>query len=89
MKTLEGFRLRPLGREFIIVAENVAQVNFNKMVSLNQSAAYLWQSIEGKEFSVQDLADLLLEKYDIDAQTAYADSESIAAKWIEAGIVAE
>lgn len=89
MKTLEGFRLRPLGREFIIVAENVAQVNFNKMVSLNQSAAYLWQSVEGKEFSVQDLADLLLEKYDIDAQTAYADSESIAAKWIEAGIVAE
>ncbi|MCQ2155674.1 MAG: PqqD family protein [Bacteroidales bacterium] len=89
MKTLEGFRLRPLGREFILTAENISQVDFNKMISLNESAAYLWTSVAGKEYTVETLADLLVEKYEIDRETALKDSEAIARKWIEAGIAAE
>lgn len=89
MKTKEGFVLRPLGREFILTAEDVKQVNFNKMISLNESAAYLWKEIEGKDFTAQDLADLLVARYEIDMQTALHDSEVIAAKWVEAGIASE
>ena len=29
MKLIEGFRLRPLGKEFIVTPESVAQINFN------------------------------------------------------------
>ena len=35
------------------------------------------------------LADLLVEEYGIDAQTALRDSRALADKWIEAGIVKE
>lgn len=87
MKTVEGFRLRPLGAEFIVTGEGIRQVNFNKMISLNESAAYLWREVEGKEFSVQDLADLLIARYEIDMDRALADSAAICDKWIEAGIV--
>ena len=87
MKTVPGFTLRPLGKEFIITAESVKQINFNKMISLNESAAYLWKSVDGKDFSPEDLADLLVERYEIDRETALKDSEAIAAKWLEAGIV--
>ena len=87
MKTVEGFRLRPLGAEFIVTGEGIRQVNFNKMISLNESAAYLWREVEGKEFSVQDLADLLVSRYEIDMGRALADSGSICEKWIDAGIV--
>lgn len=87
MKTVPGFTLRPLGKEFIITAESVKQINFNKMISLNESAAYLWKSVDGKDFSPEDLADLLVERYEIDRETALKDSEAIAAKWVEAGIV--
>lgn len=89
MKTVPGFTLRPLGKEFIITAESIKQINFNKMISLNESAAYLWKSVDGKEFTASDLADLLVERYEIDRETALRDSEAIAAKWIEAGIVTE
>ena len=65
MKIVEGFRLRPLGKEFIVTPESVAQINFNKMISLNSSAAYLWKSVEGKEFTAETLRDLLLERYDV------------------------
>lgn len=87
MKTVEGFRLRPLGAEFIVTGESIKQVNFNKMISLNESAAYLWREVEGKEFTVEDLARLLVERYEIDLETAMKDSSAIAEKWVEAGIV--
>lgn len=89
MKTIEGFNLRSLGKEYIITAENFKQINFNKMISLNESAAYLWKSVDGKEFTAETLADLLVERYEIDRETALRDSEAIAAKWKEAGIVTD
>lgn len=86
MRLKEGFRLRNLCREYIVVAEGLQQVNFNKMIALNATAAYLWQKVEGKEFTLQDLADLLTAEYEVDAETALKDSEAIAQKWMEAGI---
>ena len=89
MKIVEGFRLRPLGKEFIVTPESVAQINFNKMISLNSSAAYLWKSVEGKEFSPEDLKRLLLDRYDVDEEIAARDAENIARTWVEAGIAEE
>ena len=89
MKTAEGFKLRSLCNEFIITAESVENINFNKIISLNESAAYLWESVAGKEFDANALADLLLERYEIDPETALRDSETIIEKWKEAGIVTE
>lgn len=89
MKARTGFRLRTLGREFIITGEAETSINFNKMISLNSSAAYLWQAVEGKDFTVEDLASLLVDKYGIDRDLALKDSADLASKWIEAGIVEE
>jgi hypothetical protein len=86
MKLIEGFRLRPLGKEYIVTPESVAQINFSKMISLNSSAAYLWESVEGKEFTTDDLKQLLLDRYDVDEETAGHDAEALAQSWIEAGI---
>ncbi|MBO4476021.1 MAG: PqqD family peptide modification chaperone [Bacteroidales bacterium] len=89
MKTVPGFTLRPLGKEFIITAESIKQINFNRMISLNESAAYLWKEVNGKDFDAETLADLLVGRYEVDRETALRDSEAIIAKWIEAGIVTE
>ena len=89
MKIIEGFVLRPLGEEFIVIGEGIAQINFNKMVSLNSTAAYLWENVEGKDFTVEDLTKLLTDQYEVGEEQAAADAAALAAKWIEAGIVAE
>ena len=89
MKIKEGFKLRSICGVYVVTASGPTQVNFNKLISLNDTAAYLWQEIEGKEFSVKDLSDLLFDKYEIDRETADRDSEAIASKWIEVGIVEE
>lgn len=88
MKVKPGFKLRSICGEFIIVGEGLAQVNFNKMISLNESAAYLWKEVCEKEsFSVKDLSDLLLAEYEVEEEVAARDAAAIADKWIEVGIV--
>ena len=89
MKIIDGFRLRKLGKEHIDVGEGLAQVNINKMISLNSSAAYLWESVEGKDFSVEDLVSLLLDKYEVEEDIARRDAEALAKAWLEAGVISE
>lgn len=86
MKTKEGFVLRPLGKEYIVVGEGLQNINFNKMIAFNETAAYLWKNVAGKEFTVQDLTSLLLDAYDVEEERAAADSEAIARAWVDAGI---
>ena len=89
MKIIDGFVLRPLGEEFIVIGEGITQINFNKMISLNSTAAFLWENVEGKDFTVEDLTKLLTDNYEVEEERAAADAAAIAAKWIEAGIVSE
>ena len=89
MRIIEGFRLRKLGKEHIVVGEGLAQVNFNKMVSLNETAAYLWESVEGRDFTVADLTALLLDRYEVEEDVAARDAAALAQAWVDAGIVSE
>ena len=70
-----------------VIGEGVEQVNFNKIITLNSSAAYLWRAVEEEEFDVAKIADLLIEEYNIDRQTAEKDAKTITDQWIEVGIV--
>lgn len=89
MKVKDGFKMRTLLGEHIVVAEGLKNINFNKMISLNASAAYLWESVADREFCVDDLKDLLLEKYEVEADVAAADAAKVARAWLDAGIVEE
>ena len=89
MKIKEGFTMRPLGKAFIVIGEGEEQINFNKMISMNESAAYLWDAVGGRDFTSEDLCNLLLEKYDIDRETASKDASALADAWVKAGIVSE
>jgi hypothetical protein len=86
MKIKEGFVLRSIGDNYMVVGEGLAQIDFNKIISLNSTAAYLWKAVQGKEFTVQDLKDLLLGEYDVDETTALKDASALAEKWAEAGL---
>ena len=87
MRIVDGFKLRDIMGQKAIIGEGVAQVDFNKMIVLNASAAYLWQSVDGIDFDVAMLQNLLVEKYGIDSDCAERDAAAIAGQWISAGVV--
>jgi hypothetical protein len=89
MKIKEGFILRSICGEYVVVGEGLTQVNFNKMLSLNESAAYLWKEIQGKDFGRDDLVKLLLDRYEVTPEQAKADVDKLIASWKEEGVVEE
>lgn len=87
MKIIDGFRLRDVMGQATIIGEGTAQVNFNKLITLNSTAAFLWRKVEGREFDAMVLADLLENEYGIDRELAEKDGTAIADKWKQAGLV--
>ena len=87
MKTKKGFTLRPLGNEYILIAEGVETVNFNQMISLNESAALLWENVDGKDFDTDTLINLLVENYGISHEQAAKDIQPLIQSWKKAGII--
>lgn len=87
MKIVDGFRLRDVMGQATVVGEGVGQINFNKLITLNESAAFLWKSVEGVEFTADTLASLLMEQYGIDEELAVKDAEAISRQWLETGLV--
>jgi hypothetical protein len=86
MKIKEGFILRQMCGENIVAAEGLQNINFNKLLSLNESAAYLWQELADKEFTLEDMAELLISRYGIDKQLAMTDSENLMKSLVEVGV---
>ena len=90
MKVISGFALRPLGNEYLLIAESVELVNFNAMITLNESAAYLWRNVADKDsFDEQTLADLLLAEYEASPEQALADARKTIQSWKEAKLLTD
>lgn len=86
MKIKNGFVLREMCGENIVAGEGLEHINFNKLISLNSTAAFLWNSLIGKEFTEEEMAQLLVEEYGIDMELALKDSKALCTAWAEAGI---
>lgn len=87
MKIKNGFVLREMCGENIVTAEGIENINFNKLISLNTTAAYLWEALTGKDFTTEDMAGLLVERYGIDMELALKDSENLCNAWKDAGVI--
>ena len=86
MRLRKGFVLREMCGEHIVSGEGIEHINFNKLISLNSTAAFLWKEAEGRDFTAETLAELLIDRYGIDKELAMKDSENLINAWIEAGI---
>ena len=87
MRIKPGFELRDVCGENLIVAYGEENIDFSKVISLNESAAVMWHTAEKGDFTLQTLADALTAEYDVSAETALNDAEETAAKWIQEGLV--
>lgn len=89
MKIKQGFELRNICGENIIIAHGVENIDFTKVISLNESAADVWNAVVDKDFTLDDMVTAIMENYDIDADTAHADCETLLADWRKVGFIAD
>ena len=87
MKTKKNFNLRNVCGENIIVAEGEENIDFSDIISMNETSAYLWKQVQGKEFTPEQLVDLLRQEYDVAMDEAQHDVAQLIKVWHDAGII--
>lgn len=87
MRQKKGFHLRNVCGENILVADGIENIDFSKLISMNESAAYLWEKTQDIDFNADTLTQMLLEEYEVDEKTARADAQTVIQQWLDAGII--
>ena len=87
MKINEGFELRTVCDENVIVAYGRKNIDFSKVISLNESAALMWREVVGKEFTEDDLVKILTDTYEVTEEQARKDVITLIGQWQEIGML--
>jgi hypothetical protein len=72
MKMKDGFLLRQVGGNNVVVPVGAQAVDFRCIITLNEVGAFLWQKME-VECTESDLVAALLAEYDVTVDVAIAD----------------
>ena len=86
MKISKEFAMREVAGNYIVIPVGEKTVNFNAMITLNETGAFLWKQLE-EEKNKQELLNLMLEEYEVDNKTAEADIDKFVEKLETAGIL--
>ena len=67
MKIKNGLELQNVCGEHIIIPAGEENMDFSQIISLNPTAAYLWENVAKREcFTVEDMVQLLLDEYEVE-----------------------
>ena len=88
MRQKDGFVLRDVLGDKALVGEGADAINFGKLISLNDTAAWLWEKAsELGDFTEEQLVDALWQAYDVDKAKAQADVTKLRNTWKEMGVI--
>lgn len=72
MKIHEGFLLREVAGNFVVMPVGAATERLNGMIKLNETSAFLWKQLEAGA-DEEALVSAMLAEYEIDEATARRD----------------
>lgn len=87
MKLNPSLQLRRIGSKWMIVKAVDGEVNMTDVISLNETAARLWERFCGKEFTESEMVEWLCGEYDVEASVAAADVHNLLTLWKEYGML--
>lgn len=86
MKIKDGFELREIADNYVVIPVESKVVDFSSMIMLNEVSAFLWlQLLEDK--SENDLLEAVLSEYDVDKETAASDIKVFIKELVAAGVI--
>ncbi len=89
MRIKENIKIKQIGNESILVSNDEGNMNYTRVISLNQSAKFLITESFDQDFTIEDWAERLTEKYGINKAQAIADSQALVEKLVQSGVLYE
>lgn len=87
MKIKSNYKLRQIAGVPIIVKQGTREVDFTHVISLNKSAKFLYESFIGKEFTTEDIANLLESTFNLSRERAETDAKIWVDSMIECQVI--
>ena len=87
MKLNQSLRLRRIGSKWMIVRVVDGEVNMTDVISLNETAARLWEQFQGREFTEDEMVEWLCGEYEVGLPVAKADVRNLLDRWKEYGML--
>lgn len=87
MQVKSGFKLNQVCGQTFLVPMGESNIDFSKLIALNESSLLLWNRMQEGEFSIDDLVSVLLNEYEVDEATARRDVESIVKQFEDEGVI--
>ena len=88
MKIKKGFVLREVCGQNVIVGEGLEAINFGRMLSLNDTAAWIWkEAMRQGEFTADTLAVAMCEEYDVSPERALADIKATLEQGLDLKVI--
>lgn len=88
IKTKKGFMLRSVAGRHVVVAVGRASIDFNGLITLNETGSYIWEKLAKGTTYDKLLADMLSD-YDVDESTAREGIDSFLNTAREANLLDE
>lgn len=85
MKISDGFLLKTVAGKNIVVSVG-AEVNFNGMLTLNDTGVFLWNLLK-KDTTKEEMLDKMLKEYDVPEGVASSDIDNFLIKLRESKIL--
>lgn len=90
MKAKEGFLLRDIAGEKVLIPRGELALDFNASIIFNDTAAFLWEKLSQKEnMSIDKLIGSLLSEFNVTYDQAEKDVISFVNEMKQAGIINE
>lgn len=77
MKLDNSFRLKKVGDDYILIDAGSGRADLTSVFSLNESVAWLWNQLIGKDFTEETAVDLICGEYDVSREVASTDVHKI------------
>lgn len=88
MKAKQGFVLRNVVDEFILMPTGDNIGKFNGTVLLNEVSAFVWEKLQNP-MSRNDLLRAILDEFEVEKAVASADLDALLKTLLEYGVIEE
>jgi hypothetical protein len=89
MRIKENLVLRRIGNEYIIIVPDKGRVDLTEVYTLNETSAWIWEQLKNKDFTIEQVTDLIQERYDVDRERAMTDVQTFIDVLKKGGLITE
>ncbi len=88
MKIKKDFMLREVAGYYVVVPVGEGALDFNGVINLNESGAFLWKTME-QDVTEEQMVAALLSEYDVDETRAKADVSAFVERMRQGNLIEE